>query len=354
MGVTAKLTGCQLLDEAEFYIAVDNAGLWPNLTLTSDGEILAAAYDFPGHGVGNGNIGVWASVDGGRTWRHRGVATAHDTEDDSARYNQASGFNARGEFVVLSGLWSENIHVPGPVQVCVSSDGGRTWQRHELEGTRDVGIIHPYGDIVQCDGERLACAIHNDTEHCSYIYWSDDHGHSWNERSVITKGVSETALLQCDHGKWLAVARHSARQETPEFRYRDEAYLFASDDDGQTWVHQEILTHRRQAPAHLLRLKTGEILMAATSRTPGIYGVVLLVSSDDGATWSEPTVLLSMPTLVDCGYPCSTQLEDGTIITAYYFGPKRRARTIDDKAGGLPWHCRYHMGVARYRLDALM
>ena len=353
---TGTLMGCQLLTGAEFYVAVDNAGLWPNLTLTGNGEILAAAYDFPGHGVGNGNISVWASVDGGRLWEHRGVATEHEAGDDAARYNQACGVNARGEFVVLAGHWSRNIRVPGPVQVCVSSDGARTWQRHELEGTRDVGVIHPYGPIVQCDGDRLACAIHNDTEHCSYLYWSDDHGHTWNERnrSVVAEGVSETSVLQCGNGKWLAVARRTYKEGHPEFRYRDEAILFSSEDDGRTWTYQDVVTHRRQAPAHLLRLQTGDILMAATSRTDGLYGVILRTSSDDGATWSAPRPLLCMPTIADCGYPSSVQLEDGTIVTAYYFGRKRPARTMDDIPGGLPWHCRHHMGVARYRLDDLV
>ena len=35
---------------------------------------------------------------------------------------------------------------------------------------------------------------------------------------------------------------------------------------------------------------------------------------------------------VDGGYPSSIQLEDGSILTAYY-------------CSRLPWHQRYHMGV---------
>ena len=347
------LNGCALLPGAEFYVAVDNAGLWPNLTLTPDGEILAAAYDYPGHGVGNGNIGVWASTDRGRTWQHRGTATAHGADDDSARLNQACGLNARGEYVVLAGLWTGNIHEPGPVQVCVSGDAGRTWRRHDLENTRDAGVVHPFGDIILCPDGRLACAIHNDTEGRSYVYWSHDDGETWEHRDVIAEDVSETALLACGRGRWLAAARRRPVNSPDLLRYCGETQLFASSDDGKAWTLQDTITLPRQAPGHLLKLSTGEILFTTTSRIDGAYGVLVRVSSDDGSTWSTPRFLISMPVLADCGYPCSVQLEDHTIVTAYYFGPKNKSRTIDHTPGGLPWHRRYHMGIARWRLGML-
>ena len=86
-----------------------------------------------------------------------------------------------------------------------------------------------------------------------------------------------------------------------------------------------------------------------TSRIPGLFGVVMRTSDDGGESWSAPFVLISMPGSdwhkTDCGYPSSVQLDDGTIVTAYYFGPKKP----EWAAHGLPWHQRYHMGVARWR-----
>ena len=74
-----------------------------------------------------------------------------------------------------------------------------------------------------------------------------------------------------------------------------------------------------------------------------------IYSDDGGESWSAPFVLISMPGSdwhkTDCGYPSSVQLDDGTIVTAYYFGPKKP----EWAAHGLPWHQRYHMGVARWR-----
>jgi hypothetical protein len=40
----------------------------------------------------------------------------------------------------------------------------------------------------------------------------------------------------------------------------------------------------------------------------------------------------------DVGYPASVQVQDGTIVTAYY-------------CDRIPAHQRYHMGIARWRID---
>lgn len=69
LGVNGRmLNGCNLLRGAEFYIAIDNKGLWPNLTLLPNGETLVAVYNHPSHGLGCGNVELWASADGGRSW----------------------------------------------------------------------------------------------------------------------------------------------------------------------------------------------------------------------------------------------------------------------------------------------
>ena len=44
---TQGLNGCQLLPGAQFYVGIDNKGLWPNLTKLPNGEIAAAIYNHP-------------------------------------------------------------------------------------------------------------------------------------------------------------------------------------------------------------------------------------------------------------------------------------------------------------------
>ncbi len=96
----------------------------------------------------------------------------------------------------------------------------------------------------------------------------------------------------------------------------------------------------KEIPADLLRLRDGSILLSYGSRLRGALGVHARISRDDGLTWDAPRVLFKTGAHVsssgaggvDGGYPSSIQLEDGSILTAYY-------------CSRLPWHQRYHMGV---------
>ncbi len=45
----------------------------------------------------------------------------------------------------------------------------------------------------------------------------------------------------------------------------------------------------------------------------------LIVSEDDGDTWSTEAVIRADASDWDLGYPVATQLDDGRIFTAYYF-----------------------------------
>ena len=67
-----------------------------------------------------------------------------------------------------------------------------------------------------------------------------------------------------------------------------------------------------------LRLRDGRIvvLFARRKAPPGIG---LLVSEDDGATWSAEGIVRDDGSGGDLGYPVATELDDGRIFTAYYF-----------------------------------
>ena len=124
--------------------------------------------------------------------------------------------------------------------------------------------------------------------------------------------------------------------------------LFRSEDEGKTWSPGKPLSPQGQENAHLAELADGRILCSFTSRIPGLFGVVMRLSDDRGDTRSAPCVLMSFPARdwhrTDVGYPSVVQLSDGTLVTAYYAGPKKP----EWPEAGVPWHQRYHMGVARW------
>ena len=115
---------------------------------------------------------------------------------------------------------------------------------------------------------------------------------------------------------------------------RSERYFVQrwSTDSGRTWS-QPLATNIDcpRSPPHLLRLRDGRILCTYGYRRPPM-GVRAVFSHDGGQTWDvENTVVLrddgGYPSQLDPnperarsdnGYPMSTQLSDGSILSVYY------------------------------------
>jgi hypothetical protein len=362
------LNGCFLLPGAEFYVAVDNRGLWPNLKLLSNNEIGAVAYNLPAHGGGPGNVDLWVSSDGGKLWKWRSTVSDHSDEPNDMRINHAAGINSKGEYIVLVGGWKNCGHLHLPIQVCISKDYGYTWSRHETQINGQ-----PFGDIVLSPNGILTCGIgkvgqaENNIEYkkifrlskrfpvppSQILITSRDNGETWGNERVLSTLMDEAALLRCKNGKWLATLRTASKLSEMRFLPGGGGgflQLFKSMDEGKSWSEPIQISVNGQAPSNLLELKDGNILLTYGSRTEGLFGVIARLSKDAGESWSKPYTLISVPNEVDCGYPSSVQLEDGTIVTAYYMGPKIAAGSV---VPSIPWHCRYHMGVARWRIENL-
>ncbi len=349
---TSGVNGCHLMPGAEFYVAIDNKGLWPNLTRLSNGELAAAIYNHPSHGYGsNSDVELWVSGDGGRSWAYRSHVTDHPDNPNAIRMNHAVGLNGDGELVAIVSGYQEGQRLPYlPLQCCTSKDHGATWERRILPIDRI-----PFGDIFTLPDGRLVCPMYTrisrePRRYRSSLFFSEDGGRSWGNESAIA-GASETYVICCRSGELLAAARMPCLDAMDRvLPHGSGQVLFRSEDHGTTWSAGKPLSPQGQENAHLVELHDGRLLCSFTSRIPGLFGVVLRTSDDRGESWSYPVVLISMPGRdwhkTDCGYPSSVQIDDETIVTAYYFGPKKP----EWAAHGLPWHQRYHMGVARWDL----
>lgn len=325
----------------ERYIAIDNKGLWPNLTLLPNGDIVAAVFNQPNHGKTEGDVELWSSTDGGKLWALRGTPTTHDPETN--RMNVATGVAHNGDFIVLSGgLGGEDYRgFKLPIQVTRSNDGGRNWQRSlKLELPTDIGYLVPYGDLVQLEGRRLAAAFYGKSSDAKtrfpteiYVLFSQDDGLSWGDGKRIGTGdYNETTLLRLRSGRLLAAARTSPGE------HGGRVDLYASVDEGKTWVSGGPLTLPQHHPADLIQLRDGHILLTYGIREKGHYGIGMRLSSDEGKTWSAPNTIVDLPGTTDGGYPSTVELEDGSLVTAYY-------------SDGIAQHRRYHMGVTHWTLS---
>jgi len=176
-------------------IAVDNVCAWPNLTLLRDRTIIATIFSKPSHGQMEGDVVCYASRDGGKTWRLRGIAAPHEPRTN--RMNVAAGLARNGDLLVLASGWSD-IARPGqkplgqgPFRVeilapwiCRSADGGKTWSVNKRSFPTHIPGGYkcvPFGDIIAGHDGKLRVAVYSGTKAGDrvYVYRSADDGKTW-------------------------------------------------------------------------------------------------------------------------------------------------------------------------------
>ncbi len=123
------------------------------------------------------------------------------------------------------------------------------------------------------------------------------------------------ALLRTD---WDTIP-HADRPEEAKVGYGYFLYQTESTDKGRTWsepVRLDLWGH----PPYLLRLTSGNILLVYGYRRPP-WEIRAVLSRDEGRTW-DPATLRTIHTFnpgnYDMGYPVATQLDDGSIVCAFY------------------------------------
>ena len=197
------------MDRLERYVAIDNKGNWPNLTLMPDGSIVATVFSEPSHGLWGGSPECWISRDNGRTWTFLSVPAPHAPGTNHMIFG--AGLTHSGAFVVLAGGWgnvpsregkppipNKKRYILAP-RICRSEDGGRTWTRTEMKVPHEMHYLIPYGNIVELPGGRLAisCYSHDPNDisrNTAWVFFSDDDGRTWgNARMIAADSYNETA-----------------------------------------------------------------------------------------------------------------------------------------------------------------
>jgi len=204
-----------------------------------------------------------------------------------------------------------------------SVDGGKTVQYNRIEGLPRLATM--YGSFRRCielkDGTLLAACCgkrKRGDPHFSFVIRSANKGRSWDFFPVAEDlsrrlDFNETEIFELPNGQVIAMMRcHYAGQGVGNYLYQS-----FSSDGGVSWTAFK-RTPMWGYPAQLILLKSGNLLCTyAHRRHP--YGVRACLSSDLGKTWDYENEKIirddSLPGLVD--YPTSTQLNDGTILTAY-------------------------------------
>lgn len=335
-----------LVPDAEHVIVYKKAGVYacfPSLHHLPDGSLHTSfgTRSRRSHIDGSGGSATCVSRDGGRTWQaaERGGVTQqlYRRRDGGLAWASAIGWREvpqerEAEFRAR-GL---TVRAVRPGVVAYLSDAQSFLQRAgEDKGRKEVLPAPPgislmnYNSAALCvtrSGVRLHAiyGLHQDRDVSScFALRSADDGESWDLVTIAAPvpdaeagalGFGETALAEMPDGRILALMR-------PDPDRHGFLWQSASRDEGQTWSIPE-KTPLWGYPAHLLVLRDGRVLCTYGYRRAPM-GIRACLSRDGGHTWDhgQEWVLRAdgKRSGSDLGYPLTTELEDGRLVTVYYF-----------------------------------
>jgi len=226
-----------------------------------------------------------------------------------------------------------------------SADRGHTWETIPTRVSPPTGLNYVHIDggpwVQGADGTQLVAASVGPTGSDTVVgvYGSDDNGLSWNYLAEVAADPSHrgrptyAVLLPLPNGRLQCYMLNIQG-------IRNAIQMNYSDDGGYSWSEPKPIVRWGQSPwakltrEHMwsgarrqgvlyrspwpLRLRDGRIVVIFGRRQPP-FGMGLIASEDDGATWSAEAVIRADASDWDLGYPVATQLDDDRIFTAYYF-----------------------------------
>ncbi len=325
-------------------IVLEGTGYFPVQVRLRNGDLLAVVRGGDSHVGVKGRLDLVTSRDGGKHWSSPWTAVDGAEDDRNPALGQLRDGTVLLAFAVARNYDESGRNFKGPraarvfdgVYVMRSRDNGRSWSppvRSEAIHSSYVGkgVVSPYGKIVQLrDGSALMAVyfeFFDGRGFESHLYRSRDGGVTWGEPSIIGKGFNETGLVVLPNGDVLAGMRSGKEKSI---------WVARSKDEGRTFGEARPITKEMQHPADLITLRDGRVLLTYGERNAP-RGVQAVVSSDNGATWGAPIVLVSDAPNVDCGYPSSVQLNDGQVVTMYYQVNDERVTPGSAQARAVVW-----------------
>ena len=275
-------------------VVVRGGGLWPEIQVARDGSLLAFGYNAAAHTTLPGDVGCWASTDGGKSWTLR--STAAPRPAPHANYcHFATGIAANGDaLIVASGMdhaaSTDGKRAPNSVAVFRSADSGQIWKSAGTFPKHQPSTLKPYpfGSLVTGSDHTLRTLVYTVDEdrknaEAAWMMTSRDDGLSWGNPVKVADSINESVLLSLGDKSWLCLARTT---EKPAPELGQELRQFRSADDGKTWADEGLKTGYHQHPPHLLRLKDKRIVLTYGNRRDG--GIEARFSSGEGKTWTPP------------------------------------------------------------------
>jgi hypothetical protein len=294
----------------------------PTTVLLEDGKTIICVYP---KGHGRGAIVMKRSPDGGRTWSERlPVPESWATSKETPTIHRVVDGDGVKRLIVFSGLH--------PTRLAVSEDDGATWS--ELEPVGEWGGIVVMGCVERlANGDYLAM-FHDDGRFIRpggkrtdvmqlFKTFSRDGGLTWSDPELIYENdaihLCEPGLVRSPDGARLAVLLR-------ENRRRRNSHLIVSDDEGRTWSAPRELPGALTGDRHTGRYAPdGRLFISfrdTTLESPTQGDWVAWVGTFDdivaGREGQYRVRLMDNHHRWDCAYPGVEVLPDGTFVTTTY------------------------------------
>jgi len=289
----------------------------PSTVLLADGRTLLCAYP---EGHGRGAIRLRRSSDGGSTWSAPLAVPASFalSQETPTLFRVRAGAGER--LLLFSGLY--------PIRLSRSEDEGAHWS--ELEPIGAFGGIVAMSSLLQrADGECLAF-FHDDGRFLReggkpgafqvLVTRSRDAGLTWSAPETIVSrpdvDLCEPGLARLADGRHVLLLRENSR--------RQRSFALVSTDEGAHWSEPRELAPELTGDRHVsVTLPDGRILvslrdMAAGSATRGDWVLWLGSSAELLEGGGRRLTLLDNRHDWDCGYAGLERLADGSFTAVSY------------------------------------
>jgi hypothetical protein len=301
----------------------------PTTVLLEDGRTILCVYP---KGHGRGSIVYKRSTDGGLTWSQR-LPTPPNwaTSQEVPTIHRVIDASGRKRLIVWSGLY--------PARLALSEDDGANWSEltpaGEWGGIVVMGSVLPlkapgsYLGLFHDDGRFFASQpnVRNPVRLFTlYKSLSTDGGRTWSFPEAIQRDdavhLCEPGAVRSSDGGQIAVLLR-------ENRRLKNAHLIVSRDDGKTWSSPRELPNELAGDRHTaVCAPDGRLFISFRDVSPKSWSSptrgdwVAWVGTFDDLIQGKPgqyrVRLKANQKDLDCAYPGVECLPDGTIVTTTY------------------------------------
>ena len=298
----------------------------PTTVLLEDGHTVLCVYP---KGHGKGAIQLKRSTDGGLTWSPRQpVPDNWATSLETPTIHRVIDAQGHRRLIVWSGLW--------PARLSVSEDDGSSWS--PLKAAGDWGGIVVMGSLEPVrnkPGHYLAW-FHDDGRYISkgaqpanpsifrlYQVRSEDGGLTWSQPRVLG---SDSAIHLCEPGAVRSPDGRTLVLLLRENRRKLNSHFIVSTDEGATWSDPKELPLSLTGDRHTAKYaRDGRLVIsfrdtAKGSPTAGDWIAWVGEFSDllSGREGQYRIRLGDNQHAWDCAYPGVEVLSDGTVLATTY------------------------------------